>query len=84
MSEQLGRDRSVGDRPVVVLTASEGATMHRCLRRGDCRDAADLGRTPRGVGGLSPNLEHRIVEGLGTTSMEIRRRRWWAIGVRWG
>lgn len=65
MSEQAGRTGSLGNRPVVVLTAGEALTMPGVSDEGNAAMRRIWLELHRELAGLSTNSDHRIVEGAG-------------------
>ena len=65
MSEQAGRSGSLGDRPVVVLTAGEALTMPVVSAEGNAAMRRVWLELHEELAGLSTNSDHRIVEGAG-------------------
>jgi len=65
MSEQAGRTGSLGDRPVVVLTASLPRPMPGVSDEGNAAMRRVWLELQGELAGLSTNSDHRIVEGAG-------------------
>ncbi|MEX1183582.1 MAG: alpha/beta hydrolase [Gemmatimonadota bacterium] len=65
MSEQSGRTGSVGNRPVVVLTAGVSLTMPAVSAEGNAAMRRTWLELHEELAGLSTNSDHRIVEGAG-------------------
>jgi pimeloyl-ACP methyl ester carboxylesterase len=65
MSEQAGRTGSLGNRPVVVLTAGVALTMPAVSAEGNAAMRRTWLELHKELAGLSTNSDHRIVEGAG-------------------
>jgi pimeloyl-ACP methyl ester carboxylesterase len=65
MSEQAGRAGSLGDRPVVVLTAGVSLTMPGVSDEGNAAMRRIWLELHGELAGLSTNSDHRVVEGAG-------------------
>lgn len=65
MSEQAGRTSTLGNRPVVVLTAGEPLTMPGVSAEGNAALRRTWMELHEELAGLSTNSDHRIVAGAG-------------------